>query len=109
VIDVQHNARVQSFYREVNEGIASISEAWEIDMLELLCECGEVSCSERILVPVAIYEQLRAAPTHFVVKPGHEDPAVEAVVSTAGDYAIVANRGAAAAVARGTDPRAGSS
>jgi hypothetical protein len=106
VIDVQHNAQVQSFYREVNEGIASISEAWEIDMLELLCECGEVGCSERILVPPATYEQLRAAPTRFLVRPGHEDPAVETVISTAADYLIVANQGAAAAVARRTDPRA---
>ena len=54
------------------------------------------------------YEAVRRAPTHFALLAGHEDQAVEDVVSRGDGYLVVANYGAAATVARRTDPRSSS-
>jgi hypothetical protein len=102
------NARIQSFYRDVNERIASISRDLGTRALEILCECGAAACTERVRLAAADYEQIRASATHFAVLRGHEDPAVEDIVRTSGDYHVVANYGAAATFARRTDPRASS-
>lgn len=106
--DVAHNARVQAIYREVNEGIALINSGWEIPDLELVCECGTSGCTDRVSLTGEEYEQLRAEPTWFVLRPGHENTDVERVVRRSDDHVIVENHGEAATVARRTDPRAGS-
>jgi hypothetical protein len=108
VTDVARNARVQAIYREVNEGIALINSGWEIPDLELLCECGTSGCTDRVSLTGEEYESLRAEPTRFVLRPGHEDAEVEQVVQRAADHVIVENRGLAATIARRTDPRAAS-
>lgn len=102
------NARVQAFYRDVNERIAAICRRLGEDAMEILCECGTPSCTERVRLRAPEYERLRSRPTHFAVLRGHQDPAVEDVVWTRDGYLVVANYGAAASVARRTDPRAGS-
>jgi hypothetical protein len=108
VTRVSRNAQIQALYREVNERIASISLAWNVPSLELLCECGTAGCAERVTVRHDDYELLRARPTHFVLRHGHQDLGVEDVIKSADDYLIVANYGAAADIARSTDPRANS-
>ena len=105
---VTRNAKIQALYREVNERIAAISGDWNVPTLELLCECGTAGCAERVSVTHADYELLRSRPTHFVLRPGHQDPGVEDVIKSEHDYLIVANHGAAADIARSTDPRANS-
>ena len=100
------NAEIQALYREVNERIASLSGRWDVPSLQLLCECGSALCSDRVELPRAEYEVVRAQPTHFVLRHGHQDPGVEDVVVAHDDYLIVANYGDAASVARRTDPRA---
>ena len=100
------NAEIQALYREVNERIASLSEQWGADTLELLCECGSAVCSERLELPRDEYERVRAQPTHFVLRHGHQDPGVEDVISAREAFLVVANYGDAATVARRTDPRA---
>ena len=100
------NAEIQALYREVNERIASLSTQWRAESLELLCECGDAICSERVEMTRREYERTRAQPTHFVLRRGHEDPHVEDVVHATDTFLVVANYGAAATVARRTDPRA---
>jgi hypothetical protein len=102
------NARVPAFYRYVNERIAAICRRLGEGALEILCECGTPSCTERVSLSATEYERVRSRATHFAVLRGHEDPAVEDVVWTRDGYLIVANYGAAASLARQTDPRAGS-
>ena len=103
--DVVRNARVQAMYREVNEGIALINAGWEIPDLELLCECGTPGCTDRVALTSDEYERVRAEPTRFVLRPGHEEDRVERVVERCDDHVIVENHGPAATVARRTDPR----
>jgi hypothetical protein len=102
------NARVQAFYRDVNERIASISRDLGAQPLEILCECGTPACTERVRLAQHEYEQIRSSATHFAVLRGHENPTVEDVVRASEEYYVVANYGAAATVARRTDPRASS-
>ena len=102
---VSRNAHIQAIYREVNEGIALINAEWESAALELLCECGTTACTERVEMTFADYEALRAHPTRFVLRPGHEDESVERVLVRSAGYLIVANHGPAAEIAVQTDPR----
>jgi hypothetical protein len=103
---ITRNAHVQAVYREVNEGIALINAGWEIPALELLCECGTAGCTERVELTSEEYERVRANPTHFVVRPGHEDATVEKVLRRESDHLVVENHGRAATIAERTDPRA---
>jgi len=102
------NAQVQAFYRDVNERIAAISRDLGTGELELLCECGAADCSERVRIAAGEYERVRGEATHFALINGHQDPSVEDIVRTADGFLVVANYGAAATVARRTDPRASS-
>ncbi len=104
-----NNAEVQAFYRHVNERIAAFSRQLDPhEALEILCECGEAGCTERVAIAWADYERIRARPTHFALVAGHENAAVEDVVTARDGYLIVANYGEAATVARRTNPRSGS-
>ena len=103
------NAEIQAFYRHVNERIASISRSLDAAApLEILCECGDARCTDRVRIEQPAYDDLRAHATHFALVAGHEDHAVEDVVAHASGYLVVANYGEAASVARRTDPRVGS-
>jgi hypothetical protein len=87
-------ARNEALFREVNERIAQLgeaAEAWAPDgTVEFLCECGEEGgCGERIRMPLAVYEQVRAQDDRFAVKPGHETLELERAVDWTDDYVIV--------------------
>ena len=100
------NAQVQAFYRDVNERIATISRTFDAaGRLEILCECGAAGCTERVEIDGSDYEAVRGQATHFAVLEGHQDQSVEDVIERRDGYLIVANYGAAATVARRTDPR----
>ena len=99
----------EAVFREVNERIESLAETFELNpqSLDLICECGDGSCMERVTMTRAEYEQLRSDPHNFAVHPGHEYPAVESVVAKLKGYDIVRkNRGAPKKIAEQTDPRA---
>jgi hypothetical protein len=49
------------------------------DALEFVCECDELTCAERFTTSLDEYEQVRADPTTYAVRPGHEDLSVEDV------------------------------
>ena len=103
------NAEVQAFYRDVNERIAAVSRGFDTRAaIEILCECGTAGCTERVLLAMDAYEEIRSAATHFALLDGHQNPAVEDVVRRGDGYLVVANYGPAATTARRTDPRASS-
>jgi len=95
-------------FREVNERIENLAETFDLNTqaLDLICECGNGSCRERLTMTRAEYEELRSDPHQFAVHPGHEYPDVESVVARLKGYDIVSkNRGAAEQIAEQTDPR----
>jgi hypothetical protein len=98
----------EALFRLVNEEVESISAAFAktARTMEIVCECGDGDCVERIVVPLASYEQVRADPTLFIVLPGHVVPSVEDIVERLDGYDVVRKRaGAAADLAAATDPR----
>jgi hypothetical protein len=56
------------FVREVNENIAELGERFGLheETLELICECGDPCCDERVTVPAEEYERLHATGRRFV-------------------------------------------
>jgi len=98
----------EAVFREVNERIEGLAETFDLtsEQLDLVCECGEASCVERITMSHQEYEQLRSDAHLFAVYPGHEVPDIERVVDRQKGYFVVEKgQGEPAAVAGQTDPR----
>jgi hypothetical protein len=98
----------EAVFREVNERIKDLAENFGLDdqPLDLVCECGDPNCVERISLSRSEYESLRADPTLFAVHVGHVQPEVEDLVDQRAAYDVVRKReGEPAEVARETDPR----
>jgi hypothetical protein len=98
-------ARNEALFREVNERVREVSESGPTDRTEFLCECGDSECTESISLTFAEYEQLRADPLLFGVKPGHTIPDVEEVVAENERFQTVRKHENAGDIARATDPR----
>lgn len=96
----------ESAFREVNEGIARGQWPGEDDAPHgFRCECARLGCNEIVELSRREYERIRAHARHFVVVPGHELPAVEAVVEVGERYVVVEKTGAAGQSADESDPR----
>lgn len=98
--------RNESIFREINERVEEIGTAVE-GPTKFLCECARTDCTERLDVPLDIYEWVRARPTHFLVVPGHEQLEYERVVDQGGGWLVVTKIGVAGDVAEDEDPRTG--
>jgi hypothetical protein len=99
----------EAVFREVNERVDALNREFgvEDERLELVCECGDPSCVDRISMTTAAYTDLRSDSRLFAVVPGHELPEVETVVAERGDYDVVMKHsGVPARVAEQTDRRA---
>ena len=97
----------EALFRSVNEQVRDLNQTFLVEgTLRIVCECGEQSCIDQIEIEPAAYEALRADPTLFAVRPGHEVPDLETVVMRNEDYSIVRkDRGEPESIARATDPR----
>jgi hypothetical protein len=105
-VSVEKNARNQVLFREVNERIAELSNGGRETSVSLfICECSNEACAEALEITAAEYERVRTDGARFVVLPGHELPDVERVIGGSGRFVVVEKLGAAAAIARGSDPR----
>lgn len=98
----------EAVFREVNEQIEGLSRssAGAANELDLICECPDRGCTERISMPRGDYEELRADPLQFAITPGHAEASVETVVARRTSYELVRKQAAdAAEAALETDPR----
>ena len=101
-------AENESLFRDVNERVEDTAIRWGTSegRIAFLCECADLECTDRVELTVPEYERVRAEPAHFVISPGHADPAFEVVTATFPGFEVVAKLGAAAARAEADDPRA---
>jgi hypothetical protein len=98
----------EAVFREVNDRIENLAETFQLGSqpLDLICECGDASCVQRIHMTHAEFEELRSESHQFAVYPGHEAPDVETVIARRKGYDIVAkDRGVPRLIAERTDPR----
>jgi hypothetical protein len=101
-------ARNEVLFREVNERIRDVPllDSSPEETTGFLCECGDATCTETVLLTLAEYEEVRAHSTHFAVLPGHVVPDVEDIVSEGERFFVVSKHLEEAAPALETDPRA---
>jgi hypothetical protein len=93
-------------FREINERLKTLAERSSLphSSLDIVCECGDRDCAERVTLTTDEYAELRSDPLLFAVLPGHEIPQVEDVVDRSSSWLTVRKRaGEAAAIARATD------
>lgn len=103
---VEEKTNQQVLFREVNERIAELSGDWsETGVGLFVCECSDPKCAEALEISPDEYERVRANSARFVVRAGHQLPEVERVVERNEHYLVVEKIGAAAMVARASDPR----
>ena len=105
----QRAARNEALFREVNEQVEALTRRFAYagdDTIDIVCECADLTCIERIVVPLATYERVRTEATFFFVRPGHQLTDIEDVVEQTGAYNVVRKReDAARLIAEATDPR----
>jgi len=100
----------EAVFREVNERLSDLEQRFHVSAgdLELVCECGDADCTERIRVDQPAYAELRSDPRLFAVVRGHEEADVEEVIEQRGAYDVVRkHEGVPAQVAAETDRRTG--
>jgi hypothetical protein len=87
-------------FRSVNDRIRPLDRDW----MTILCECGELSCCDQLVIGRDLYPRVRQDPTLFILRPAHESADVEEVVLKQDEFWIVRkNPGLPAAIARATD------
>jgi hypothetical protein len=100
-------ARNQSLFREVNERVEHLQRGWaHLSEIDFDCECADDSCTARVSMTIAEYEQIRARPERFFVLSEHVYPEVEVVVAKNERYWTVEKIEAAAQFAGALNPRA---
>jgi hypothetical protein len=62
------------FFREVNARILELGSRFGLgsETLELICECGDTTCTERFSILCSAYAEVREAAGRRVVVTGHE-------------------------------------
>jgi hypothetical protein len=85
----------EAFFRQLNVRLDELAQSSELDanQIDLVCECGDARCAERIRMTRDQYETLRADPNHFAVHPGHAKPPVERVVERHPGFDVIEKEG----------------
>lgn len=96
----------ESAFRSVNERVEELGDQLGLDP-EFVCECARMECAQRLRVPIAEYERVRASGTRFIVAEGHEQPEFERVIEQGPGWLVVEKSGEAGAEADEQDPRGG--
>jgi hypothetical protein len=107
--DDLRGARTQSLFRDVNERVVEINEAFSLSLPlgDWICECARGDCSERVLLGQSDYERIRADPTLFFVATSEEHVFVdiEDVAERHDGYWVVRKKGVAGELVARADPR----
>ncbi len=101
--------RNEALFREVNERLRELNQSFAdfTGTWEIVCECAEITCVERLVISPAEYEAVRQRTERFLVVPGHVDRGAERVIEQHERYAVVEKLGEAGEVAREREPRNG--
>ena len=98
----------EAVFRELNDRLQSVNETFATftEKFEIVCECGDSGCIERITLAATEYEAVRADAALFVVVPGHDATDVEEVVRSGEGYDVIRkHEGRPRELAAQTDPR----
>lgn len=102
-------AKNQSLFREINERVKDLNDAFEglTHSGEWICECANNQCVEKLAMSSEEYEAIRKEGTHFFVAPSdkHVWPDVERVITRNERYWVVEKVGLGGRMAEQVDPR----
>ena len=99
-------AQNEALFREVNERIEAKAQTLGPDTPQhFLCECANPDCTFRLVLPISVYESVRADPRQFVVLPLHYTPEVEELVIREDTHWVVLKTGEAGEYVEHLDPR----
>ena len=105
----QRAAKNQSLFREVNERIEPLNQAFAVinRLTDFVCECPSETCTATVVLSMKEYEAVRRHPNRFFVLPDDEHvwPDIERVVERVDRYWVVEKVGYAATVTAKLDPR----
>lgn len=105
-VDAARIARTEALFREVNEQIADVAARFASPEAEMVCECADATCTERLPVSLEEYERVRGRGDDFLIAPGHELPEVERVIARGPRHRVVRKvEGTVAALVRRLNPR----
>ena len=91
----------EAIFRSVNEMVRPVEPTW----MRILCECGDGTCRDHIVIAQDAYSRVRERATLFLIRPGHQFVETENVVSKHLEYWIVEKLpGLPARIARATGP-----
>lgn len=78
-------------FRDVNKNIQEFLEGESRPEKEIAfyCECASPDCLERINLTPQRYKELHESRKHFIIRPGHEYPEVEKIVSKKDGFQVV--------------------
>jgi hypothetical protein len=104
---LERAARNQSLFREVNERLEGLAEAFQHAAVDavFVCECADMHCVEQLDMTVTEYETIRRDGNSFVVSPGHVYLDVETVEAENERYVVAAKVGEGGRIALENDPR----
>jgi hypothetical protein len=105
-------ARNDAIFRESNEEIARVASSFgrgQDELLPVLCECADLTCTKVVQLTVREYEDVRRVPTWFINEHGHAASAQgwARVVVAFERYVVVEKVGEAAEIVAELDPRSG--
>jgi len=94
----------QSAFRNSNERLRRAADSHRFGRairIPFVCECGDESCHEIVMLTIDDYEHIRSHPTWFLLVAGHEDDDAnhERIVDAEQGYAVVEKIGVAGAEA----------
>jgi hypothetical protein len=91
-------AKNEVLFRKANDRIDESAEehASPAEPVAFYCECSDRDCTERILITPQEFENVREHSAQFLVRPGHDVPSVEIVVTSTPIYLVVEKTGEAA-------------
>ena len=95
---VERRVKAEALVREVNDRIREVHEALAGDedvQLDLLCECGDESCTALLSVTLDEYEATRLDDRRLLVAPDHAREAGGRIVAVNAEFAIVVKTGEA--------------
>lgn len=83
-------------FREVNEQTLRLDQALAgsepARYRQFFCECGRLTCTERIDMTLEEYLHVRERDDRFAIVPGHEFPEVEDVAESTERFEVVVKR-----------------
>jgi hypothetical protein len=95
-------AKNEVLFRKANDRIDERAEGQTEpgETIAFYCECADRDCTERLEITAAEFENVRARPTQFLVKPGHQVTEIETIITRTPLYLVVEKTGEAAEFVR---------